>query len=112
MRSGTWRLFLGTLWLATAIALFLRDSWLPDNILQKYPKLGFGAYMALVLCGWNFARWYGSRPRYVPARKPLEPRDEAAPAYEYNPNLDFVGMDREQVLNDELEGQKPADEQR
>jgi len=101
MRVLHWRFGLGLFWLAMAGGLFLRDELFPPELLARYQgrNLTFGAWLALLLAGWNLARWYQTESdrarRAVACREPLRPRPEAGTDYEYNPEFDFQKMDRE-----------------
>lgn len=107
MRLLHWRVVLAVFWLAMALALFFRDELFPADVLANYRgrNLAFGGWLALVLAGWNLARWYqaeAARQRVAPARKPLRPRTGKG-EYEYNPEFDFQKMEREQG-----DGERPA----
>jgi hypothetical protein len=101
MRFLHWRVVLGLFWLAMALALFFREELFPEELLAQYRgrNLSFGAWLGLVLAGWNLARWYQNETirlqRTLPARKPLRPRSGADAEYEYNPEFDFQKQDRE-----------------
>jgi hypothetical protein len=108
MRVFHWRIVLGLFWLVVAQALFFREWLFPEELLANYRgrNLSFGAWLAVLLAGWNFARWYQSEAirlqRPTPGRPPLRPRSEAAGG-EYNSELDFQKMDREA-----RDGDRPA----
>jgi hypothetical protein len=98
MRFLHWRVVLGLFWLVTAVGLFLREELLPPDLLANYRgrNLAFGAWLALLLAGWNLARWYQAesmRRRVTSDRKPLRPQPGAAGG-EYNPEFDFQKMER------------------
>ena len=81
MGGTTWRLGLVAIWLVMAAVVYIRT----ENI---YATSAAG----LIAC-WNFARWVQLRSRAVPI--PPRPRRADAP-HEYNPELDFQKMDRDE----------------
>jgi hypothetical protein len=108
MRVFHWRVVLGLFWVVMATALFARDWLFPEELLANYRgrNLSLGAWLAFVLAGWNFARWYQTEAarlhRQPPRREPQRPR-RAAAGDEYNPEFDFQKMDREAK-----DGDRPA----
>jgi hypothetical protein len=108
MRFFNLRLILAGVWLAVALGLFFREQLVSADVLARYEgrNLTLGGWLALLLAGWNVARWYQTEAararRTVSERKPIQPRREAAGGYEYNPEFDFQKMEREG------EGERPA----
>jgi hypothetical protein len=96
-----WRFILGVFWLGMAIALFFRDEIFPGDVVARFRarNLTFGAWLGLLLAGWNLARWYQAKSdrarRAGGHQAPLRPRPDSTAGYEYNPEFDFQKMDRE-----------------
>jgi hypothetical protein len=63
-------LLLGIVWLAGAVALFGYELATGEALLRIRGLNISSAWFLLVLAGWNFARWYGSRAgRHRPAEQ-------------------------------------------
>jgi hypothetical protein len=84
-----WNLGVAVLWLAAMIVLLFRESLLPD-LAPVQARTGLIISGAMIV--WNVVRWLSLPSR--PTRQ-ARIRREAAP-YEYNPELDFQKMEREQ----------------
>jgi hypothetical protein len=86
------RLALGLFFTAMAVLLFLRDSIAPELSAKfRSQRLTLGAWFALVMAGWNIARWYvewaaaRTPPRVNPLSVRTLPKGDDAP----NPELSF-----------------------
>lgn len=59
MKVRNLRLAMGVFFAAMAVVLFLRNEIAPELAAKFRPeRLTIGAWFALVLAGWNVARWY------------------------------------------------------
>jgi hypothetical protein len=95
-----WQLLAAVMWGVMAVAVLLRGALFPAESLDRVPVRNWT--VANLICGllaiWNVARWYqGVQSRgEKPLRPALQPKPDARGGYEYNPDLDFQKMDREQ----------------
>lgn len=100
MRILNWRVGLGLFWLMMSAMLFFRESFWPEELLAQYRgrNLNFGAWMGLILAGWNFSRWYMGESirwqRSLRQQQPIRPQRSGEAGYEYIPEFDFQKMER------------------
>jgi hypothetical protein len=105
MRFLHWRVFLGLFWLALACVLFFRTMIFSEEQLANYREanLVFGGWLALVLAGWNFARWLLAeslrQQRATPQPNPIRTRLRRTREAEYHPEFDFQ-KDQRQIDTD------------
>ena len=94
------RLALGLFFLVAGAAVLVVRFAVPDVAAKMNPeRLLLGGSLALVLAGWNLARWYASLPSSqptTPGREPLRPNPRARGEDEYNPEFDFGKQDEGQ----------------
>jgi len=91
------RLALGLFFAVVAVLLFLREAIAPGLAERlKDRNLAVGAWFALVLAGWNMARWYldWSAPRVPAGRNPRAVRERNGEREEPNPDFDFTDATR------------------
>jgi hypothetical protein len=94
------RLAMGVFFAVLAVILFFRHElvpWLSEKFNDQ--NLAMGAWFALMLTGWNFARWYmdWSARRVPVGENPLAVRTlgrERNGQEEPNPDFDFTGGER------------------
>jgi hypothetical protein len=95
------RLGMALFFLTMAIAIGTRHYYVPEEILRNYndSRLDLGVPFALLMFGWNIARWYAvfSKQRREArfkelATPPVQKTPKEAPR-EYNPELDFTKRD-------------------
>jgi hypothetical protein len=90
-----WQLILAACWATIAVIIvFRRDLGL------DIPGFGDSRWwlalaLSCLLTIWNLVRWNASRPG-PPLVEPLQPKSEQPPKYEYNPELDFQKMERDE----------------
>jgi hypothetical protein len=94
------RIGLAAFFLLMAVVLFLRHQLIPPEWVANIPewKLAFGAWFALVLAGWNTARWYldwsAIRARAAAGSNPLAVRTIKPEEQEPDPAFDFTDPGR------------------
>jgi hypothetical protein len=91
------RLVMAVFFLVMAGLLFFREQLFPGAAGRfRDENLALGAWLAVVLAGWNMARWYldwsARRERRTEERGPLSARTHGRDPekYEPNPELDFL----------------------
>jgi hypothetical protein len=95
------RLGMAFFFLMMAIAIGTRHHYLSEEILKRYSdsNLDLGVAFALLMFGWNIARWYAAfskQRREAKLRESASPELPKAPSRtprEYNPDLDFTKPD-------------------
>ncbi len=95
-----WQLLAAVLWGLLALGILLRDFLFEEERLARLPIRNWtiAAVISAVLAVWNVARWiqYRSMLREKRSQIPIQPRSATKGEYEYNPELDFQKMEREQ----------------
>jgi hypothetical protein len=89
------RLMLGFFFLFAGVGLVAVRFGMPEvaERISSPMRLLVGAFLAIVLAGVNFGKWYAGWLWYeqqaTPVRQPLQPDPTASAPLEYNPEFDF-----------------------
>lgn len=89
------RLAIGLFFMLMGVGILVLRYGAPEKAakINDLTRLTIGGCLALVLAGWNFAKWYAGwtwyRQQSTPVRQPLQPNRDEWDKDEYNPELDF-----------------------
>ncbi len=90
-----WQLFLAAGWASIALIVVFRKDLGLDVPGFGESRWWLALALSCMLTIWNLVRWYAARPR--PRQEgPLQSKNEEPPKYEYNPDLDFQKMERDE----------------
>jgi hypothetical protein len=90
-----WQLFVAAIWISLGFSLIFRESLGIRFANYGEKQMALIIFVAFAMAAWNVVRWWFQQGRRTTGELPMTPRLDP-PKYEYNPELDFQKMERDQ----------------